>query len=154
MMKKSQNTIKAKAPAAAAVGLLVLLWSLASLLEWVPRYMLPAPWEVAAAFVSEFPVLLEHSCITLQEAFYGLGIGVALGFFFAAAMDVDDGRQRLAGSLRIVNIQNCIFSVGAIGNVSALRYPLRQSNGRIPLFIGAGSADMKQDGFQSHHASS
>ena len=90
MMKKSQNTIRAKLPAAAAVGLLVLLWSLASLMEWVPRYMLPAPWEVAAAFISEFPVLVEHSCITLQEAFYGLGIGVALGFFFAAAMDAWD----------------------------------------------------------------
>ena len=66
---------------------LLLLWSAASALEWVPRYMLPAPWDVVEAFISEAPLLFEHSLITLQEAFYGLVLGVGLGFLFAAAMD-------------------------------------------------------------------
>ena len=71
----------------AALGGLLLLWSAASALGWVPRYMLPAPWDVVEAFITEAPLLFEHSLITLQEAFYGLVIGVGLGFLFAAAMD-------------------------------------------------------------------
>ena len=70
-----------------AVGVLLAAWSLACLLEVVPRYMLPAPWEVVEAFITELPILLDHSVITLQEAFYGLVLGVGLGFLFAAAMD-------------------------------------------------------------------
>jgi ABC-type nitrate/sulfonate/bicarbonate transport system permease component len=66
---------------------LLALWIAASALEWVPGYLLPAPWDVAAAFATEAPLLLEHSLITLQEAFYGLVLGVGLGFLFAAAMD-------------------------------------------------------------------
>ena len=87
MKRKSQSTIRAKGPAVIAVGVLLAAWSLACLLEVVPRYMLPAPWEVVEAFITELPILLDHSVITLQEAFYGLVLGVGLGFLFAAAMD-------------------------------------------------------------------
>ena len=87
MKRKLQNTTRDKGPALIALGVLLALWSAACLLELVPRYMLPAPWEVAQAFVREAPLLLEHSVITLQEAFYGLAIGVGLGFAFAAVMD-------------------------------------------------------------------
>ena len=49
--------------------------------------MLPSPGEVVRAFVSERALLLEHSVITLQEAFLGLALGVAVGFVFALLMD-------------------------------------------------------------------
>ena len=87
MMKKLRSIIASKGPALGATALLLALWSLASVLEAVPRYMLPAPWEVAQAFVKDLPMLFDHSLITLQEAFYGLVLGVGLGFLFAAAMD-------------------------------------------------------------------
>ena len=90
MKRKSKSTIRTKGPAIGAVALLLGAWSLASALEVVPRYMLPAPWEVVEAFFSELPILIEHSVITLQEAFYGLVLGVGLGFLFAAAMDACD----------------------------------------------------------------
>ena len=86
-MKKLRNTIGTNGPAAAAAVVLLAAWSAVSGLELVPRYMLPAPWEVVAAFFADLPVLAEHSVITLQEAFYGLVLGVGLGFVFAAAMD-------------------------------------------------------------------
>ncbi len=86
-MKKLPNTIRAKAPAGAAVLLLLGLWQLLCTLKLVPGYMLPAPGEVVSAFVSEAPVLLEHSVITLQEAFLGLALGIAVGFVFALLMD-------------------------------------------------------------------
>ena len=49
--------------------------------------MLPSPVEVIKAFVSEFPLLMENSVITLQEAFIGLFLGVSVGFFAAVLMD-------------------------------------------------------------------
>ena len=86
-MKKLPNTIRAKAPAGAAVLLLLGLWQLICTLGLVPGYMLPSPGEVVRAFVSERAPLLEHSVITLQEAFLGLALGVAVGFVFALLMD-------------------------------------------------------------------
>ena len=49
--------------------------------------MLPSPIQVVQAFFSEFPALMEHSVITLAEAFLGLALGIALGFVMAVIMD-------------------------------------------------------------------
>ena len=49
--------------------------------------MLPSPVQVVLALVSEFPALLEHSMITLSEAFLGLALGILLGFVMAVLMD-------------------------------------------------------------------
>ena len=73
-----------------AVAALVLLWQAICMLELIPSYMLPSPIEVLKAFVQEFPLLWENSLITLQEAFIGLVLGVAVGFFAAVLMDAFD----------------------------------------------------------------
>ena len=52
--------------------------------------MLPSPIEVLQAFVSDFPLLLENSFITLQEAFIGLFLGLSVGFLAAVLMDSFD----------------------------------------------------------------
>ncbi len=49
--------------------------------------MLPSPVEVVKAFFTDFPVLMSHLWVTLQEAIYGLLIGTALGFLIAVLMD-------------------------------------------------------------------
>ena len=49
--------------------------------------MLPSPIQVVQAFISEFPALMEHSVITLAEAFLGLSLGILLGFVMAVLMD-------------------------------------------------------------------
>ena len=49
--------------------------------------MLPSPIQVVQAFISEFPALMEHSLITLAEAFLGLALGILLGFVMAVLMD-------------------------------------------------------------------
>lgn len=56
--------------------------------------MLPSPVQVGKAFVSEFPVLMEHSIVTLAEAFIGLASGILLGFAMAVFMDQFDGLYR------------------------------------------------------------
>ena len=53
--------------------------------------MLPSPIQVVQAFVKEFPTLLQHSFVTLTEAFLGLGLGILLGFVMAVLMDQFEG---------------------------------------------------------------
>lgn len=53
----------------------------------VDSFMLPSPLQVVQAFIKEFPTLMEHSIVTLTEAFLGLGIGIVLGFIMAVLMD-------------------------------------------------------------------
>jgi ABC-type nitrate/sulfonate/bicarbonate transport system permease component len=43
------------------------------------------------AFITEFPTLIEHSLVTLTEAFIGLGFGIVLGFVMAVLMDQFEG---------------------------------------------------------------
>lgn len=49
--------------------------------------MLPSPIAVIKAFVSDFPLLMQHAAVTLQEALFGLLIGIILAFIIATAMD-------------------------------------------------------------------
>lgn len=66
---------------------MALLWLLVSEKGIIENYMLPSPVEVAKAFYAELPILSKHTLITLQEAIYGLGIGIALAFVIALLMD-------------------------------------------------------------------
>jgi len=53
----------------------------------IPGYMLPSPPDVIRAFVRDFPNLMTHALVSVQEALYGLAIGVALAFGLACGMD-------------------------------------------------------------------
>ena len=86
MKRKLQNTTS-KLRSCSAIVLILILWQLISSLGIVDSFMLPSPVQVAKAFVEEFPALMEHSVITLAEAFLGLGIGILLGFVMAVLMD-------------------------------------------------------------------
>lgn len=87
MTEKFRNITRTKGPAAAAIVLLLAVWALASGSGLVPGYLLPSPAAVLRAFAGDFPTLMENAKITLQEAFYGLTLGVSIGFAFAVLMD-------------------------------------------------------------------
>lgn len=82
--------LRSKIPSVTAVAALLIMWQLLCTTGLVPSYMLPSPSDVIKAFVSELPLLLENSVITLQEAFIGLFLGVSVGFFAAVLMDTFD----------------------------------------------------------------
>lgn len=79
--------LKRNIPSVTAVAVLLIIWQLLCTTGLIPSYMLPSPIDVIQAFVSEFPLLLENSFITLQEAFIGLFLGVSVGFLAAVLMD-------------------------------------------------------------------
>lgn len=49
--------------------------------------MLPSPIQVVKELFTDLPTILRHAVVTLQEAFYGLCIGVVLAFVMATLMD-------------------------------------------------------------------
>ncbi|MBR4879903.1 MAG: ABC transporter permease [Clostridia bacterium] len=79
--------LRAKLPAITAVAFLLILWQTVCVLGIIPSFMLPSPAEIVTAFVTELPVLLTNSSITLQEAFIGMLCGVLIGFVSAVLMD-------------------------------------------------------------------
>ena len=86
MTKKIQGITNKAAPLV-SIAVLVCLWLFASERELIESYMLPSPVEVGRAFVSELPILMEHTAVTVQEAIYGLLIGIVFAFIVAVLMD-------------------------------------------------------------------
>ena len=86
-MKRKLQNITGKLWAGAAIAGLLVIWQLVTDLKLVEGYMLPSPVSVVKAFISEFPLLMENTAVTLGEAFLGLLFGVTLGFAMAVLMD-------------------------------------------------------------------
>ena len=86
MTKKLQSITNKTAPVA-ALAAVILIWFICCNFEIVPAYMLPSPADVAKAFSVNFAIMMKQAVYTLQEAVYGLGIGIILAFFAAALMD-------------------------------------------------------------------
>ena len=89
-MKKKFPNIKNNIWSCSAVVLVLIVWQIICSVGLVESFMLPSPIQVVQAFISEFPMLMEHSVITLTEAFLGLALGILLGFVMAVLMDQFD----------------------------------------------------------------
>lgn len=70
-----------------SMAVLILLWLFVTEREIVAQYMLPSPVEVGKALINDFPLLMSHAAVTVQEALYGLIIGIAVAFVMAIIMD-------------------------------------------------------------------
>ena len=90
-MKRKLPNITNKIWSCSAVALLLILWQMICSFGIVEEFMLPSPISVVQAFVAEFSTLMEHSIVTLAEAFIGLFLGIAMGFMFAVLMDQFEG---------------------------------------------------------------
>lgn len=86
MTKKLPNIISKLAPFI-SIAFIFIIWLFVSEGGLVPAYMLPSPVDVLKAFVNDMPILLHHASITLQEAIYGLIIGIIMAFVIATLMD-------------------------------------------------------------------
>lgn len=86
-LTKKLQSITNKLSPLVALAVVVLIWFGVCKGELVPGFMLPSPGAVAKAFMADFPLLITHAKTTLQEAFYGLLIGIAFAFVTAWGMD-------------------------------------------------------------------
>ncbi|MGB8452951.1 MAG: ABC transporter permease [Anaerocolumna sp.] len=86
MIKKLQNIINKISPIL-AITIILAVWQICSSVGIVPKFMLPSPADVVIAFFGDFTLLMTHAGTTLSEAFFGLSLGIVLGFFVAVVMD-------------------------------------------------------------------
>ena len=86
-MKRKLPNITNKIWSCSAIIVILMVWQLACSMELVDSFMLPSPIQVLQALFKEFPMLMEHAFVTLTEAFFGLGLGIVLGFIMAVLMD-------------------------------------------------------------------
>ena len=86
-MKKKRIIITDKLLQSCLIAAILAVWQLLSSLHIVPKFLLPSPYDVAAAFCRDFKLILYHTGYTLSETVYGLLIGAAFGFVLALLMD-------------------------------------------------------------------
>lgn len=86
-MKKRQKSIMSKIISYSMLFVILALWTVLSHFEIVPAYMLPSPIQVILAFFSDKDILLEHTLVSLGEAFAGLSFGLVFAFISAVLMD-------------------------------------------------------------------
>lgn len=86
-MKEKLGNIRDKLLPAGAFCLIILIWWGLSVTGAVPEYMLPSPIDVVRAFIHDFPNLMKHALVSVEEALLGLVIGTALAFAIACAME-------------------------------------------------------------------
>ena len=90
-MKRKLPNITSKIWSCSAIVFILIVWQIVSATGLVDSFMLPSPVQVVKAFITEFPTLMEHSLVTLAEAFIGLAFGILLGFAMAFVMDQFEG---------------------------------------------------------------
>ena len=77
---------------AAMVGL-IIIWQLIVSLTDVPRFILPSPYLVGAAFVDNFDLIVEHTLVTSCEILLGLTIGITLGIVTALQFEISSAAK-------------------------------------------------------------
>jgi putative hydroxymethylpyrimidine transport system permease protein len=85
-MKKWAN-IKANLPALGFITILIAGWEMVTRVAEVPAYILPAPSAIALALAENYPLLLEHTRVTLTAVIGGLALAIVIALILAAAMD-------------------------------------------------------------------
>ena len=78
---------------------LLLLWALASALNWADPRLLPPPWQVLEALLSAITdgSLWTHLSASLQRNLSGFAIGAVIGVLFGGALGMSRWAERLVG---------------------------------------------------------
>ena len=81
--------------------LVIVLWQLASPL--FPSFVLPSPLAIAASFMDQFSLIMEHSASTLAAALLGLFLAVVLALVAAFLMDAIQSLYNIMYPLLIIS---------------------------------------------------
>lgn len=93
---------------------LLALWQLVVLVAAPPAYILPGPWPVAKALVTQFPVLAGHLAITTVEMLLGLFLGILFGTSCALAMMLSSWLQRWLLPLLVISQALPVFALAPV----------------------------------------
>lgn len=93
---------------------LIALWQLVVLVAGPPAYILPGPWPVAKALVTQFPILLSHLATTSLEMLLGLLLGILFGTSCALAMILSSWLQRWLLPLLVISQALPVFALAPV----------------------------------------
>lgn len=93
---------------------LIGLWGAVVALGDLPKFILPAPWDVAGAFVRNGSLLLLHTRVTVTEIVLGLGLGVALGLLSATLMAYHRPARRWLLPVLVVSQALPVFAIAPL----------------------------------------
>jgi len=97
-------SVRRHAPVVSFVAAVLLVWEAAVRRFQVPRYVLPAPSDIAAALPDALPVLLRvHTPVTLAEAGLGLLMALAAGVVAGAVVHTFGWARRTLYPLLVVS---------------------------------------------------
>lgn len=85
------------------VVLILVFWQMCVSLEVIPDYLLPSPLQIVAAFIEDFPLLMEHAKYTLATAFIGTAIGLIISFVLSILMDLSKTMKELIYPVILLN---------------------------------------------------
>lgn len=86
MKRKLQSILKWLYQYSLVWGIL-LLWQFLAVLEFLPEFLLPSPYQVIQAFIKDFSLIMYHTKFTMLEAFIGMSIAIFLAFLLSILMD-------------------------------------------------------------------
>ena len=93
---------------------LLALWQLVISVAAPPAYILPGPWPVAKALVTQFPVLAGHLATTTVEMLLGLFLGILFGTSCALAMMLSSWLQRWLLPLLVISQALPVFALAPV----------------------------------------
>lgn len=99
--------------AVTTIGLLAA-WQALVWLTGAPRYILPAPAEVAVTLVAKAGLLLRHGAVTAAEIGLGLALGVLLGGVGALAMALWQPARRWLLPLLVISQAVPVFAIAPL----------------------------------------
>ncbi|WP_141430718.1 ABC transporter permease [Bacillus sp. 03113] len=67
--------------------LLLVVWQFVVVFWHIPKFILPSPIKVIQALMVNFPVILDHTEVTLLESVIGFNISILLAFLLSILMD-------------------------------------------------------------------
>jgi len=107
-LKRRSENIKAKRktgmdwlPVAFSLAIL-LIWHVAVTLHDVPEFILPSPVKVIEELIGSWELLLEHTLVTITEAFLGLFASIVLGTALGLAMGYFETFRRMVYPLFVM----------------------------------------------------
>jgi len=90
------------------------LWQLVVVVAGPPAYILPGPWPVVKALVTQFSVLLSHLLTTTLEMVCGLLLGIMLGTSCALVMIISSRLKRWMLPLLLISQALPVFALAPV----------------------------------------
>ena len=84
--RRAQKLVRSIGLPVGAVAAVGILLTLVINLFKIPDYIIPLPVDILADTVNEFPYLMEHAWVTLQEALVGFSTAIVVAFIVSISM--------------------------------------------------------------------